>query len=134
MNIEQKKINFEDERGTITDIFVNDPMDHCTIIFTKKGGVRGNHYHKLSEQQDFLISGKFEVYSQKMGVEEISKNIWNPYELVTWEASEAHEFIALEDSLWVTFVKGLRGGDNFEKDTYRLETPLHEEFGGKINL
>jgi dTDP-4-dehydrorhamnose 3,5-epimerase-like enzyme len=125
MKVELKKINFEDTRGTITDIFVHEPMDHCTIIFTKKGGVRGNHYHKLSAQHDFLISGKFEVYAQKVGEEKITKSIWQPYELVTWEPDEAHEFIALEDSLWIAFVNGVRGGEDFEKDTFRLEIPLH---------
>jgi|SRR3989344_3041795 len=127
MKIERKKVNFKDERGTITDIFVEEPHEHCTLIFTKKGGVRGNHYHKLSKQFDFLISGKFEVYSRKKGEKKIAKGTWKPNELVTWEPSEAHEFIALEDSVWITFVNGLRGGDDFEKDTYRLETPLHVE-------
>ena len=125
MRLEKKQINFEDERGSITDIFVHEPMDHCTVIITKKGGVRGNHYHKLSSQHDFLVSGKFEVYFQKLGEKEIKKILWSPYELVTWEPNEAHEFIALEDSVWVTFVNGVRGGEDFEKDTYRLETPLH---------
>ena len=125
MKLEKKKVDFKDARGTITDVFVHQPMEHCTVITTKAGGVRGNHYHKLSEQSDFLISGKFEVYAQKVGKKEIKKFIWNPYELVTWEKNEAHEFVALEDSIWITFVNGVRGGEDFEKDTYRLETPLH---------
>ena len=128
MNITHKNINFEDARGTITDIFVNDPKQHCTIIFTKKGGVRGNHYHKLSRQHDFLISGKMEIYGQTVGEKEVTKNILNPYDLVVWEPNETHEFIALDDSVFITFVDGLRGGDDFEKDTYRLDAPLHELF------
>jgi hypothetical protein len=27
----------------------------------------------------------------------------------------------------ITFVDGVRGGHNYEKDTYRLSTPLHEQ-------
>jgi quercetin dioxygenase-like cupin family protein len=125
MKVEKKEINFEDARGTITDIFAHHPIDHATIIFTKKGGIRGNHYHKLSAQHDYLISGSFEVYGQKVGAREITKSIWVPGEFITWEPNEAHEFIAREDSLWITFVKGLRGGEDFEKDTYRLDTPIH---------
>ena len=125
MKLEKKPINFEDERGTITDIFVHEPVEHATIITTKAGGIRGNHYHKLSAQHDYLISGKFEVYVQKIGESEITKSIWNPGEFITWEPNEAHAFVALEDSVWITFVKGLRGGEDFEKDTYRLDTPLH---------
>ncbi|MEK7628418.1 MAG: hypothetical protein AAB421_03290 [Patescibacteria group bacterium] len=123
----QKKTSFKDARGTITDIFVGEAHEHCTLIFTKKGGVRGNHYHALSRQYDFLVSGKFQVYSRKKGEKKVTKTLWKPHELVSWDAGEAHEFIALEDSVWITFVDGVRGGDDFEKDTYRLETPLHSE-------
>ena len=58
MKITHKEINFEDARGTITDIFVKDPQDHGTIIMSKKGAVRGNHYHKTTKQSDFILSGK----------------------------------------------------------------------------
>jgi dTDP-4-dehydrorhamnose 3,5-epimerase-like enzyme len=124
MKLEHKNINFEDARGSITDIFVKEPKEHCTIITTTKGGIRGNHYHKVSRQHDFLIQGSFEVYS-RVGDGEVQKTIWKPYDLLTFEPGEAHEFIALEDSVWITFVDGLRGGDDFEKDTFRLDTPLH---------
>ena len=42
------KINasFKDKRGQIFDIFVNSPKDHCALITSKKGAVRGNHFHK----------------------------------------------------------------------------------------
>jgi len=130
MKIIKKQENFRDFRGTITDIFVSEPHEHCSIIFTKKGGIRGNHYHKLSRQFDFLVSGKMEVYGQVMGGKVIKKELWLPNSLVIWEPNEAHEFIALKDSVFVTFVDGPRGGDNFEKDTYRLEVPLHKEYAG----
>ncbi|MEK7613206.1 MAG: hypothetical protein AAB449_03640 [Patescibacteria group bacterium] len=127
MQIIHKPINFEDARGTITDIFVNDPKQHCTIILSKKGSVRGNHYHKLSRQHDFVVSGKFEIYGQKIGEQNITKNVIGPNDLVVWEPGEAHEFVALEDTIFITFVDGVRGGEDFEKDTYRLEKPLHEQ-------
>lgn len=128
MKLEHKNINFEDARGTIADIFVKEPKEHCTIIFTKKGGIRANHYHKVSRQHDFLIQGKFDVYSRKNNEGPIVKTLWQPYDLLTFESGEAHEFVALEDSLWITFVDGLRGGDEYEKDTFRLEVPLHTLF------
>ncbi len=65
MKIEHRDINFEDARGAITDVFVGTPKEHCTIITTKKGGVRGNHYHQKSQQSDFVVSGSFKIYSQK---------------------------------------------------------------------
>jgi dTDP-4-dehydrorhamnose 3,5-epimerase-like enzyme len=128
MNLEHKKINFEDERGTITDIFVGVPKEHCTIIFTRKGGVRGNHYHAQSRQHDFIVSGSFKAYGQRVGENKVTEVTLQKNDLVTWEPNEAHEFIALEDGVFITFVDGPRGGDDFEKDTFRLATPLHEQF------
>jgi dTDP-4-dehydrorhamnose 3,5-epimerase-like enzyme len=133
MKLERLKIDFEDERGTITDIFVHEPMEHVTFITTKAGGVRGNHYHKVSTQHDFLVSGRFAVYGQKVGESEVTKSIWEPYELLQWDLNEAHEFIALKDSVFITFVNGVRGGEDFEKDTYRLEVPLHELYARQTN-
>lgn len=133
MKREHKPVNFEDFRGTITDIFVQDPKEHCTIIVTHKGCVRGNHFHKLSRQYDFVVSGRFEVFSQRAGETTVERIMVGPSDLLTWEPNDAHEFVALEDSVMITFVDGLRGGENYEKDTYRLSRPLHEQVKNKLS-
>lgn len=125
MHLQHRDVNFEDDRGTITDIFVREPKEHATIIFSKKGAVRGNHLHKISKQHDFIVSGALETYMQKPG-EPVEKIVLKPYDFASWEEGEAHEFIALEDTVFITFVDGLRGGEDYEKDTYRLDRPLHE--------
>ncbi len=127
MNIEHKAINFQDERGTITDIFVGVPKEHCTIISTKKGAVRGNHYHAQSRQHDFIVSGSLKVYGQTVGEARVEEAVVSANDLIVWEPNESHEFVALEDSIFITFVDGPRGGDDFEKDTFRISPPLHEQ-------
>lgn len=119
-------VNFEDARGSIRDIFVDRPQQHVTIITTAQGGARGNHFHKVSVQSDYLVSGSFDVYSQKAGEEKVTHDEWHPGELLEWDAGEAHEFVAREESVFVTFVNGPRGGDQFESDTFRIPKPLHE--------
>ncbi len=128
MQKEKKTPAFEDARGAITDLFVGVPKEHITLITTAKGGVRGNHYHKQSQQTDYLVSGSFDVYYKLMPDGALEHTVWMPGELIEWDPSEAHEFVAREDSTFITFVNGPRGGDNFEKDTYRLDIPLHEEY------
>lgn len=128
MKVEKRNPAFEDARGAIVDIFVGKPKEHITIITTEKDGVRGNHYHKLSQQSDYLVEGSFDVYYQRVGEEAIGHVVWNKGEVIEWEPNEAHEFIAREHSTFITFINGPRGGEGFEKDTYRLETPLHEQF------
>jgi dTDP-4-dehydrorhamnose 3,5-epimerase-like enzyme len=127
MQREHKQVNFRDFRGTITDIFVQDPKEHCVIIATNKGCTRGNHFHKLSYQYDFIVSGRLEVFSQRVGESTVERMIVGPYDLVSWDPNVAHEFVALEDSVMITFVEGVRGGQDYEKDTYHLTTPLHEQ-------
>lgn len=126
MKVRTCAVNFEDARGIIRDIFVGESKEHITLITTKKDGVRGNHYHKVSQQSDYLVSGKMRVLGQKIGESDIHDIIWNQGEVIDWDVNEVHEFIALEDSVFITFVNGVRGGDNFEKDTFRVDVPLHE--------
>ncbi len=123
----KRKINFKDRRGTITDIFVNEPYEHCVIIFSNKGAVRGSHYHKKSVQADFMLFGKMMAYSRKAGSKKIIKTLLTPNDVTHWEKGEAHQFIALEKCAFLSFVNGPRGGDKYETDTYRLKIPLHEQ-------
>jgi len=125
MKLENRPIYFEDARGSIRDIFVNSPKDTCTIIVSKKGAVRGNHYHKVSTQYTYIVSGQLTMLSQKVGETEIEKHIMHEGDLMTHEPNEAHTLIADEDTVFLAFADGLRGGENYEKDTFRLEQPLN---------
>ena len=50
MNLKKIDVNFQDERGDITDILANEPIEFVTMISSKAGSVRGNHYHKETYQ------------------------------------------------------------------------------------
>ncbi|MFH1621471.1 MAG: cupin domain-containing protein [Patescibacteria group bacterium] len=124
MQFEHKPINFEDDRGTIRDIFAREPKDTCTIIFSKKGAVRGNHYHKLSTQYTYVVSGQLTMLSQVIGSQTVEKHVLREGDLMTHGPMEAHTLIADEDTLFLAFADGLRGGEDYEKDTYRLDKLL----------
>ena len=123
------KNNFKDKRGRIVDIFTNQPKDHCTLVTFKKKAVRGNHFHKRSTQYAFVISGRLKMLTAKVDKngkligktteEIISKNI-----LIEHKPYCAHAFKALEKSNMLAFVNGIRGGKNYEKDTFRLKNKL----------
>jgi len=127
MKVEHKKVNFKDGRGTIVDIFTNSPKDHGTIIFSKKGAVRGNHYHKESTQYTFVVQGQLTMLSQKQGSKKIYRHILKQNDLMEHKPLEAHTLIADEDTIFFAFVNGLRGGKNYEKDTFRLENALDKK-------
>ena len=126
MKITHKKINFKDGRGTITDIFTNESKEHCTIISSKKGAVRGNHYHKKSTQYTFVVSGKMLALSKSLKGKKITKHVLKANDLVTHKPNEIHTLVALQDTIFLAFVDGVRGGKNYEKDTYRVAVPLQD--------
>ena len=126
---QKKKINFSDRRGYIRDLFQNSPKDHCSIVTFNKGAVRGNHYHKKSTQYSYLLSGKLTLRYSKVDKNgnikgKINKKIIGPNILIIHRPYEAHAFIANKKSLMIAFADGLRGGKDYEKDTYRLKYKL----------
>tara|TARA_B100002003_G_C13740717_1_gene369445 strand:- start:83 stop:478 length:396 start_codon:yes stop_codon:yes gene_type:complete len=123
------KKNFEDKRGKIIDVFVNSPKDHCLIVTFTKGAVRGNHFHKKSTQFSFLLSGELDFYFAKVDkkngkLKKIKKRTIKKNTFVTHEPYEAHAFRSKKKSVLIAFSCGLRGGSDYEKDTFRLKTKL----------
>ncbi len=126
MEIIKLKPNFEDERGTILDILTNEPVEHVTVISSAKDVVRGNHFHKDTVQWVYVQSGKLKSLTQFEG-ENVVSNILEPGDLIKTEKLERHALHTLEYTVFFVFTKGPRGGENYEKDTFRLDKPLREE-------
>jgi quercetin dioxygenase-like cupin family protein len=123
MKISQQKINFRDSRGTISDILDNVPVNAVTIITSKKGVSRGNHYHKKSIQYTYIISGRVKYLSRK-GAGKVRSAILPTGGLAISPPGEAHTVLALADTVFLSITKGPRHGLNYEADTYRLDVPL----------
>jgi dTDP-4-dehydrorhamnose 3,5-epimerase-like enzyme len=123
--------SFKDGRGEIVDIFVRSPKDHCSIITSKKGAVRGNHFHKKSTQYTFVVSGKFILYRGKVDkkgnlIEDVKTIIIEKNELIEHLPYEAHTLVACTDkAVLLAFACGTRGGNFYEKDTFRLKKKLN---------
>ena len=123
MKVVNVKCAFEDERGQISDILENETIDYVTLITSKKGAIRGNHYHKKTIQYTFVLKGKLKLLAQMPG-EEIETAITKPGDLAVDPPMQKHAVVALEDSEYIVFTRGPRGGRNYEQDTYRLTEKL----------
>ena len=55
--------SFVDKRGTITNV-LEAPIEHVAFITSRKGSVRGNHYHVFETQYVYVIRGAFIAYSK----------------------------------------------------------------------
>ena len=119
MKVVRKTHAFKDERGGIMDIIESEPIEYVTIISSKMGSIRGNHYHKESVQYTFVLKGKLKLLTQKPD-EEVETNTIQTGDLVYTPPMEKHTLVALEDSEILVLTRGPRGGRNYETDTYRL--------------
>lgn len=125
MIVTKKIPNFVDERGEITDIIDGDNVNSITLITSKKGAVRGNHYHKQTIQYLYLIEGKLVYYTQ-FEDNEIEKTILLKGSFVKTPQNVKHAFKALEDSIFIACCSGLRAGKQYEEDTFRLNKHISE--------
>ncbi len=122
-------VSFEDERGLILDIFKSNPKDHCTLITFTPGSTRANHFHKVSTQYTFVISGELTMATASVDVDgnltsSVSIEILSSGDLVTHEPFKAHAFKSIGESVILAFADGLRGGDDYELDVFRLKQKI----------
>jgi quercetin dioxygenase-like cupin family protein len=107
---------FKDERGTIRDLFDGEPV-HVTKITTRKGYVRGNHFHDETDQVTIVLTGRLVMASGSKMLDLAPGMAW------TSLAGVPHAWKALEDTTCIVLTYGPRGED-YESDTYRLDEPL----------
>ena len=124
MNVRKTEAAFLDERGEIRDILDGQEVNSLTILTCNKGAVRGNHYHKITTQFTYIISGKLKLFTQDSENAEIKTTVVNAGDLVTSPPLERHAFEALENSTILAGCFGPRAGSQYETDTYRLEVPI----------
>ena len=107
-----------DERGLFFEVLNKTQITHIIVTTFTKNAVRGNHFHKKTTQITFIISGEVDYYFKlpisKIKVLSLIKNsflITKPYEIHAYKFKKNTKMLILS--------KGLRGGKDYEKDTYR---------------
>ena len=113
-----------DERGTIVDIFYKHNIEHIAVIESYKGSIRGNHYHKKTTQHMLITQGSLEYWFKDVNDDKPAKMILcQRGDLVTTPPNEIHALKIRDDgNEFIVFSSGLRGGQDYESDTYRVDT------------
>ena len=123
--MEIKKIEpaFEDERGSIWDLMTNDNVYHIGLLKSKKGSIRGKHYHKNQKQHTLVIKGRVKMVSKNLLEEnaEIETFELKKMEIVLFPPFYYHAIESLEDSECLIFTSKSREGSGYEDDTFRVE-------------
>jgi perosamine synthetase len=125
LDIQRITAAHQDARGSITDVLAREPFDAATIIESRPGSVRGNHYHKDTIQWTYVLSGRLLIAASREG-QEAEEQEALPGDLVRHEAFEAHSIKALEHSVFLVLTRGPRSGADYESDTFRLTSPLQK--------
>jgi quercetin dioxygenase-like cupin family protein len=114
---------FLDERGEIRDLLRDENLNAVTLIRTRKGAIRGNHFHRATEQYCYMLDGRARWVTRRTGGQR-EEVVVGPGELYLTPAQSEHAMIAEEDCVFLVFTRGPRSGAGYETDTYRLDSPL----------
>lgn len=114
---------FVDERGSITDLINStEPIHHIGRLVFTPGAVRANHYHKESDQYDFILEGEIELATKSLEEgAQVHTVILKPGDLVFIPRHIIHAYRALKDSTVINVTSTSRAGMKYEEDTIRVD-------------
>jgi dTDP-4-dehydrorhamnose 3,5-epimerase-like enzyme len=109
-----------DERGAIQSL-VNFPMKNLSIISSKKGTVRSNHYHVTDWHYMYVLSGSFDYYFRPTGSDEKPLMIHiGAGEMVFTPPMEDHASVFGEDTTLLVASRNPRDQASYESDVRRV--------------
>ena len=123
MTLEVKKIlpAFTDDRGDIVDVITDTTITHVGRITFTPGSIRANHYHKKSNQYNYVLSGKIELT-----VKNLKDN--TPIEIIPLESNDLilvppfwyHSLKSISNAELMIFTTSPRNDGGYEDDTFRI--------------
>lgn len=113
---------FNDERGEIWDFLTNDVIHHIGFFTSKKGAIRGKHYHKEQKQYTLVSKGKIRVTVKNILDDDSKIETYElgEMEMILFPPFCYHSVEALEDSQCLVFTSKSREGTGYEDDTFRI--------------
>ena len=109
-----------DDRGSIQSL-VNFPMKNLSLISSKKGVVRSNHYHLTDWHYMYVLSGSFDYYYRPTNSDDELKCVRvNPGELIFTPPMEDHATVFLEDCDLLAMSRNPRDQETYEEDVRRV--------------
>jgi len=112
---------FIDERGAIYPI-VDEVMESCVIISSKKGTVRANHYHKTDWHYCYVMEGEIQYHWRSTGdtaepsVVTIAKG-----QCFFTPPMVDHAMVFGADTTFLTLGRNPRDQETYEADIERIE-------------
>lgn len=110
-----------DARGAILPL-LNFPSKNISLITSKKGTLRSNHYHKTDWHYMYVLKGAFDYYYRPTGSnDEPSKITVRAGEMVFTPPMEDHTTVFTEDCELLAISRNPRDQATYEADTVRID-------------
>jgi oxalate decarboxylase/phosphoglucose isomerase-like protein (cupin superfamily) len=109
-----------DERGSIQSI-VNFPMKNVSLITSKKGSVRSNHYHVTDWHYMYVLRGSFDYYYRPTGSDDKpAVTRVSAGEMIFTPPMEDHATVFLDDTDMIVVSRNPRDQESYEADVRRV--------------
>lgn len=110
-----KDFSFEDHRGELVQL-VHDGYTQINVLVTKQGVTRGQHYHKISTEAFYVVSGKVELTFEREAEKETV--VFNKGQFFKIFPYVKHTMNFLEETVMVGMYDIPVENDKGEKDMY----------------
>lgn len=106
---------FIDDRGIISNYYTDDSINMIGYVESKKGSIRGNHFHPIQTQKCLLINGKYISVTKDLSDPNsvVETRLIKEGDLSTIPPNVAHTMVFLEDSVFLNLVNGERDHKNY---------------------
>ena len=106
---------FIDDRGTISNHELTEPINLIGLIDSKKGTIRANHYHPQQEQKCLFTKGQIiEIYQDIISpnAPKITQVV-NAGQMSIIKPNVAHTMVFTKDTTFLNLVRGERDHENY---------------------
>ena len=106
---------FKDERGTISNHELTEPINLIGLIDSKKGTIRANHFHPQQEQKCLFTKGQIiEVFQDIINPNSPKvTQVVNAGQLSVIKPNVAHTMVFTKDTTFLNLVRGERDHENY---------------------
>ena len=115
---------FIDDRGAILNYYLDNKVNQVGLIDSKKGTVRGNHYHPEQLQTCILVKGSYISVTKNLKDDNavVESRLVKEGEISIIKPNIAHTMVFIEDSVFINLVDGEREHKNYgETHTFPIE-------------
>lgn len=111
-----KEYSFSDERGSLLQLFHNESFQ-INVLKSKKGVIRGNHFHEKTTEYFYVLSGSVEI-SYENG-KDFGKQTFESGSLFRVDPMTSHSLFFLDDCEMIAFYDKPIEDELGQKDIFR---------------